>query len=139
MSRRSRAGGDGLPVSAEINVTSLVDVAFTLLIIFIITAPILQGGVEVDIPEGAVAPLESVNDPVIVSIDRAGVVYVEDQPVSMADLGEVLTRVVDGREASIFVRADSAVSYGPVLQAIAEINQVDGVSLSLVAAPRSNQ
>lgn len=130
---------NGLPVSAEINVTSLVDIAFTLLIIFIITAPILQGGVEVDIPEGAVAPLESVNDPVIVSIDRAGVVYVEDQPVSMADLGAVLTRVVDGREASVFVRADSTVSYGPVLQAIAEINQVDGVSLSLVAAPRSNQ
>jgi len=130
---------NGLPVSAEINVTSLVDIAFTLLIIFIITAPILQGGVEVDIPEGAVAPLESVNDPVIVSIDQAGVVYVEDQPVSMTDLGAVLTRVVDGREASVFVRADSTVSYGPVLQAIAEINQVDGVSLSLVAAPRSNQ
>lgn len=139
---RGRMSGprrDALPVSAEINVTSLVDVAFTLLVIFIITAPILQGGVEVDIPEGAVAPLESINEPVIVTIDRTGEVYVEDQPVTMADLGAVLTRVVDGRQASVFVRADSTASYGPVLRAIAEISQVEGVSMSLVAQPRSNR
>ena len=133
--RRNGRRGD-LPLSAEINVTSLVDVAFTLLVIFIITAPILQGGVEVDIPEGAVAPLESVNEPVIVTIDRVGTVYLEDQPIAMSDLSSLLRRMVEGRSgATVFVRADSAVSYGPVLEAIAMINEVEGVGLSLVAAP----
>lgn len=130
-------GRGGLHLSAEINVTSLVDVAFTLLVIFIITAPILQGGVEVAVPEGAVQPLDAAHEPVIVSIDRAGTIYVEDQPVSMDDLGGLLERVVDGGSATVFVRADSAVSYGPVLQAIAEINTVEGVSLSLVAVPEA--
>ena len=61
-SRRSRNRGD-LPLNAEINVTSLVDVAFTLLIIFIITAPILQGGIDVAVPQADVQPLTAQDDP----------------------------------------------------------------------------
>ena len=72
-----RGGGRGdLSVNAEINVTSLIDVAFTLLVIFIITAPILQGGIEVRIPEAEVEPLEPAENPFILNIVEDGTVVV---------------------------------------------------------------
>ena len=67
MSRRRPEGGNALDFRAEINVTSLVDVAFTLLVIFIITAPALQGGVEVELPRANVRPVTTQEDPFIVS------------------------------------------------------------------------
>ena len=75
--RRRRANRGDLPLSADINVTSLVDVAFTLLVIFIITAPALQGGIEVEIPEADVDPIRTAENSLIVTVEADGRVNLE--------------------------------------------------------------
>ena len=84
--RRSRTNRDDLPVNAEINVTSLVDIAFTLLVIFIITAPILQGGIEVAIPRADVPPLTSEDQPFFVTVLQDGTIFMEETEVTLEEL-----------------------------------------------------
>jgi len=122
----------GLPLKAEINVTSLVDVAFTLLVIFIITAPIMQGGIEVAVPRADVAPLEADQEPVIVSINADGSTFIGDQEVTGADFETLLARVVEARGArTVFVKGDSLAVYGQVARAIAAVQDLGGVSIGL--------
>ncbi len=117
--RRNRNRGD-LPINAEINVTSLVDVAFTLLVIFIITAPILQGGIEVAVPRADVQPLTAQDDPFFVTIDRDGQVFISESPVSLADFQSTLTQLAAaGTFEQVYIRGDSLANYGPVLKVIA--------------------
>src|SRR5919206_702513 len=75
-----RRGHGGLEPSAEINVTSLVDVVLTLLVIFMITAPMLQGGVEVSVPRARTESVPS-SEGVVVTVDRQGAVFIGDSPV----------------------------------------------------------
>src|SRR5882672_5850395 len=77
-------GHGELPLSADINVTSLVDVAFVLLIIFMITAPIMQGGVEVELPRAEARPIPA-REGMVVSVDRSGRIFVDETRVSYAD------------------------------------------------------
>jgi biopolymer transport protein ExbD len=129
---RSRAD---LPINAEINVTSLVDVAFTLLVIFIITAPILQGGIEVSIPRADVQPLTSQEAPFFITVMRDGSIFMEETPVSLADLETGLPQLLStGSVERVFIRADSLAPYGPVLKTMA-IAVRSGVDWSVVAEP----
>jgi biopolymer transport protein TolR len=73
-------------VNAEISFTNLIDVAFVLLIIFMITAPIMQGGIEVELPEAQAAPLTS-SEAVVVSVDRDNQIYFEETPITLAEFG----------------------------------------------------
>ncbi len=119
---RGRRGGGraDLPINAEINVTSLVDVAFTLLVIFIITAPILQGGIEVAVPQADVQPLTAQDDPFFVTIDSEGRVYISESEVSLADFQSTLTQLAEtGAFEQVYIRGDSLANYGPVLKVIA--------------------
>ena len=130
--RRSRAD---LPMNAEINVTSLVDVAFTLLVIFIITAPILQGGIEVAIPRADVRPLTAEEAPFFITVMRDGQVFMEDTPVAIEDLATSLSQLLAGGAVErIFIRGDSLAPWAPVLQTMATaVNS--GVNWSVVAEP----
>ena len=132
MKRRERQR-IGLPVRAEINVTSLVDVAFTLLVIFIITAPVLQGGIEVNVPPGPVSVIEPSDDHIIVTVDSAGTTYVGEAPVAPDMLDITLAELIEARNADIvFVKGDSAAAYGEVTRAIAAAVANQGVRLSLI-------
>ena len=136
MSRRKGAR-EVLPVKAEINVTSLVDVAFTLLVIFIITAPILQGGIEVAIPRADVRPLTAQDEPFFISVMRDGSIFMEETPVTPEQLEETLPQLLAaGRVERLFIRADSLAPYGIVLGAMATALN-SGVPWSLVAEPYS--
>jgi biopolymer transport protein TolR len=129
---RSRAD---LPLNAEINVTSLVDVAFTLLVIFIITAPILQGGIEVAIPRADVQPLTSQDSPFFVTIDRDGQIFMEETLVTLSELEAGLPQLLAGGTVErVFIRADSLASWGPVLKTMA-IAVNSGVNWSVVGEP----
>ena len=137
---RSRGGRRGLgrsdlPLNADINVTSLVDVAFTLLVIFIITAPILQGGIEVSIPKADVRPLTAQDEPFFITVMRDGSVYMEETPVTVEELEAGLPQLLSvGTVERIYIRADSLAPYGPVLKAMAAaVNS--GVDWSVVAEP----
>jgi biopolymer transport protein ExbD len=134
-SRRGLHSRSDLPMNAEINVTSLVDVAFTLLVIFIITAPILQGGVEVAIPRADVRPLTSQENPLFVTVRRDGVILLEETPVTLDELVEGLPQLLAGGTIDqVYIRADSLAPYGPVLRTIAAAAS-SGVRFALVAEP----
>ena len=135
--RRRRLRGDDLPVRADINVTSLVDVAFVLLVIFIITAPILQGGIEVAIPRADVRPLTSQEQPFFISVRRDGSILMEETPVTLEELEAGLPQLLAaGTVERVYIRADSLAPYGPVLRAMAATLN-SGVPWSLVAEPFS--
>lgn len=128
MHRRAGRRGD-LPLNAEINVTSLVDVAFTLLVIFIITAPILQGGIEVAVPEGEVTSISSQDDPFIVSIDATGTVYVGETPVEEEVFAETFPRLFSASGADmVYIRADEGAVYGSVFHVVSTIAATEGVA-----------
>jgi len=134
-SRHSGVGRADLPVNAEINVTSLVDVAFTLLVIFIITAPILQGGIEVAIPRADVQPITSEDRPFFITVMRDGRIFMEETEVTAEQLESGLPQLLQaGNVERIYIRADSLAPYGPVLRTMS-IAVNSGVNWSVVAEP----
>jgi biopolymer transport protein TolR len=123
--------------NAEISITSLVDVAFTLLVIFIITAPILRGGVEVQVPR---ARAETIASPegVIVSVTRDGSIYIGEAQASWEEFEPALQDIVRERQAkNIYLRADEGVEYGRVLQVLGAMKALDIAAVGLVAEPES--
>ncbi len=136
-SRRGLHSRSDLPMNADINVTSLVDVAFTLLVIFIITAPILQGGIEVAIPRADVRPLTAQEAPFFISVRRDGSIVMEETPVTIDELEAGLPQLLAGGTVErVYIRADSLAPYGPVLRTMAAALN-SGVPWSLVAEPFS--
>jgi biopolymer transport protein ExbD/biopolymer transport protein TolR len=123
-----------LPLTADINVTSLVDVAFVLLIIFMITAPIMQGGVDVDLPRAEARPL-SAKEGMVVTVDRQGRIFVDDTEVSYDDFRITFPSMVQTRKPTgIYLRADQGVPYGSVVRVLAIIRQSGVQNVGLVAA-----
>lgn len=134
--RRTRR--QDLPIRAEINVTSLVDVAFTLLVIFIITAPMLQGGVEIEVPEADVAPLTAQTEPIIVTVQRDGSVFLAETPVPRDALMTALPQMLRASGAqTVYIKGDAQADYGEVLSIIATVSHVEGMSFGLIANPVS--
>lgn len=132
---RRRDGSAGHSASAEINITSLVDVAFTLLVIFIITAPILQSGVEVQVPR---ASAEAITTPegVVVTVTRDGTIYIGDAAATWEEFPDALGDVVRVEQArNLYLRADEGVPYGEVLRVLGAMKALDIATVGLVADP----
>jgi len=118
---------------SEINVTPFVDVMLVLLIIFMVTAPLLQYGVDVDLPESSRQPLEIPKEQVILSIAKDRTLYLDRYPVALADLGKKLQTVFEGRrEKQIFLQADQSVPYGFVVKAMAAIKDAGIDNMGLI-------
>jgi biopolymer transport protein ExbD len=116
-------------------VTSLVDLAFTLLVIFMITAPMLQGGIEVDIPRADVQTLTSAENPLFISIMRDGSVILEETAVTLEELVAGLPQLLaPGEVERVYIRADSLAPYGTVLRVMTTTGK-SGVPYALVAEP----
>src|SRR5512146_1158276 len=137
MSRRRRARDGGFSMMTDVNMTNLVDVALVLLIIFMITAPIMQGGVQVALPRANAKPVTT-NTGVIVSVAADGKIYVGEVPVSTYEEVRTMypqyTRGKGLRDA--YLRADSAVPYGRVLQVLGMMMKLDVAEVGLVAEPQ---
>ena len=124
-----------LPLSADINLINLVDVAFTLLVIFMITAPILQGGVEVQIPQAEVAPLPA-SEAIVVSVDRDGAIYIDDAQVSLDEFKAAIRDVWTQKGTPpVYVQGDENAGYGIVLKVIAALKAAEIDAVGLVAEP----
>ena len=135
MMRTGRRRRAALPIAAEINITNLVDVAFVLLIIFMITAPILQGGIEVQLPEALARPIES-SESVVVSIAKDGTVFIEKAPVTMREFETVMrTYVGSDNKRPVTLKGDKAVPYGNVAEVVGILGSM-GVNLSLAVEPK---
>jgi biopolymer transport protein TolR len=131
-----KAGGlrrGSLPVTADINVTSLVDVAFVLLIIFMITAPMMQGGVDVQLPRATARPL-SVREGLIVTVDRTGRVFVDRESMSFEEFAAGFRGIVARRKPSgVYLRGDRGAAYGDVVRVLAAIRESGVADVGLVA------
>ncbi len=135
-SRRRRGRGE-LSVSSEINVTSMLDVAFTLLIIFVITAPMLQGGVEVNLPEADVKSVSTAEDMVNVSIQQDGSVFFEETELSIDDFESGFGQMAQAAGTkTVFLRGDQDSDWGVGVRVIATIVKA-GVGVQVVAEPRA--
>jgi biopolymer transport protein TolR len=123
----------------DINVTPLVDVMLVLLIVFMITAPLLTTGVAVDLPQAQSSPLPGQDEPLSVSIDLQGRVFIQESEIALDQLPARLIAVTQrNKEARIFVRGDKGVDYGVVMGVVSAINRAGFAKVALVtdSAPR---
>ena len=125
---------------AQINVTPLVDVMLVLLVIFMVTAPIIQQGVQVNLPQAKTNAIPGTEAPLIVTVAKNGKVYLNDNAVSLAELGQKL-RAIKKLQADkqVYLRADQDVRYGTVMKTIAEIKQAGIEKLGMVTRPPSEE
>jgi len=123
---------------SDINVTPLVDVMLVLLVIFMVTAPILQSGVAVDLPPAASAQLGQESDDLVVSVDAAGTFYVEDAAVDDGELERRLEAVAaESSTRRVYVRADAGVEYGRVMAVLDAIRTAGLSRVGLATRPPS--
>jgi len=120
---------------AEINVTPFVDVMLVLLIIFMVTAPLLNSGVPVELPDSRANPVDQRPDQVTISIDSTGRIYIDDAAVPAGGLPEALATIEQGGGADgpvIVLRGDKSLDYGRVMAVMGELNRAGFSSISLV-------
>lgn len=126
---------NGMTIS-QINVTPLVDVMLVLLVIFMVTAPIIQQGVQVNLPQAKAAAIPGTEEFLVVTISKNGKIYLNDNAMTLAELGGKL-RAIRKLQADkqVYLRADQDVSYGVVMKTIAEIKQAGIDRLGMVTRP----
>jgi len=132
--RRSARGRRRRPPMSEINVTPLVDVMLVLLIVFMIAAPLLTVGVEVDLPDANVGEISGTDEPIEISVQADGSIYIIETPVGLAELGPRLVAISQNNpEVRIFVRGDRGVAYGEVMAVMGALNEAGFNHLALEA------
>ena len=127
--RRGRRGGSSL---SEINVTPFVDVVLVLLIIFMLTAHVMDYGIEVDVPQTTSVKDTSKDLPVVI-IQKSGEIYLGDKPCPIHELGATI-RAKFGKPEAVYVRADKETIYDVIAQVCDQL-QTDGLKINLVTQP----
>jgi biopolymer transport protein TolR len=134
--RRGRGRGRTRTPMAEINVTPLVDVMLVLLIIFMVTAPLLVSGVPVELPESKAKALDQKQEPLDISIDKEGAVFIDGNPVKDSDLAAALAPIAAAQDPAdprqIMLRGDKEIGYGQMMRVMGELNRAGLNSVSLV-------
>ncbi len=121
---------------SNINVTPLVDVMLVLLVIFMVTAPILQQGVNINLPKVRSAALTGEEQQLVVAVNRGGQVYLNDTPTSLTELGPKLQAILKLRpDRQVYLRADQNVRYGEVMQVISTVKGAGVERLGMVTEP----
>ena len=121
---------------AQINVTPLVDVMLVLLVIFMVTAPMMQQGVQVNLPKADTKGMNAQEDTVIVSVDKSGRTFLNKDEIPSGDLRRKLTEMFATRtKKEVFLKADSGVPYGEVVRAMADIKGAGIERLGMVTEP----
>lgn len=135
------SGDFGGGVRAEINVTPLVDVMLVLLVIFMVTAPLLQQGVEVNLPKTTNAPLPGSEEQLVISIDKDGAVFLgAGNKIEMAEVGKKVAAILEKRPADArkaYIKADAALQYQVVMEVMGTLYQSGVTQIGLMSAPQS--
>ena len=130
-----RRGGAHQPLS-EINVTPFVDVMLVLLIIFMVTAPMMQQGVDVDLPETTTQPIRVQDEPLILTVQKDGKIFLARREIPQAELRDKLAAIFEGRDSrELFLRADKEAPYGMVVKALAAAREAGATKLGMVTEP----
>ena len=133
-------GSPGTDSISQINVTPLVDVMLVLLIIFMVTAPILQQGVAVDLPKVTAGPLSGQEEQLVVNVAKAGQVYLNDTPMTAEQLTTKLRAIAAARpDRQLYVRADQSVPYGEVMRVMGAVHDAGLARVGLVTEPPSER
>lgn len=128
-------GGDR-NVMAQINVTPLVDVMLVLLVIFMITAPMMQQGMQVNLPKTEAKAMSAKDEPVIITIDKNGRSFLDKGEIPRGQLKDKLAVLFAGKsKKEVFLRADRDVPYGEVIRAMAEIKAAGVERLGMLTEP----
>ena len=121
---------------SQINVTPLVDVMLVLLVIFMVTAPIIQQGVQVNLPQAKAAAIPGTDELLVVSIAKNGRIYLNDNVMTLDELGAKMRAIrANLADKQVYVRADQDVRYGLVMQTIAELKQAGIDRVGMVTRP----
>ena len=122
---------------SEINITPFVDVMLVVLIIFMLTAPILESGIEVNLPKTKTVKTFS-DEKVVVTIDKKQTIYVGNDPVNIHRLGSyVLDHLKGAGDAPVFIRCDQAVPFGAFAQVVDALKQANLMNINVVTEPLS--
>ena len=129
-SRRARRG------FSEINVTPFVDVMLVLLIIFMVAAPMMTAGVQVDLPSSKADPVQGNEEPLTITIRSGGDVYIQNSKVELDALGSKLKAITgEKKDTRMFIRGDKSVDYGRIMQVMGEINAAGYSKVALITDP----
>jgi biopolymer transport protein TolR len=129
------AGGRGRPLS-EINVTPFVDVMLVLLIIFMVAAPLMQQGIDVDLPETTTQPLRVKDEPLILTVKKEGKVFLGRQEIPIPELQAKLAAIFEGKDSKeIYLRADKEAPYGIVAKAMGAARNAGANKMGMVTEP----
>lgn len=118
---------------SDINITPLVDVMLVLLIIFMVTSPMLVAGINVDLPETESSPIAGQDEPLTITINAKGDVYLVDNQINLNDLSAKLIAITKEKyDTRIFVRGDVKASYGKVVEVVGELNAAGFSKVALI-------
>lgn len=121
------------PLMSDINVTPMVDVMLVLLVIFMVTSPMMVAGVSVDLPESSAAPVSGQDEPLSVTVDATGQVYIQDNAILLDDLIPRLLAITKQKnDTRIFVRGDKNIDYGQVMNVVGSINAAGFNKVALI-------
>ena len=122
-------------LNSEINVVSLIDVMLILLVIFMITAPMMQGGVDIALPKAEAKPLESKSG-LVVTVDQGGAIIMDGTRMSLSEFRSAFRSLAGGRtKDGVYLRGDAGVPFGVVAQALAIMNAAGVSDIGLVLEP----
>jgi len=125
---------------SEINVTPFVDVMLVLLIIFMVTAPLLTVGVEVNLPETKAGAVAGADEPLAITVDADGVIYLQDTAVELGTLVPRLRAITgENPDVRIFIRGDSAIDYGTVMRVMGQINGAGYTRVALITSQATDK
>ena len=129
--RRSRKE----PIS-EINVTPFVDVMLVLLIIFMVTAPLLTVGVQVDLPESNADSIQTNDEPLEITISKDGEIFIQETQIELKELVPKLTAITNNKlDTKIYVRGDAIIDYGRVMRVLGELSGSGFTKVALITKP----
>ncbi len=138
-SRGRRTGGTYRPM-AEINVTPMVDVMLVLLIIFMVSAPLLTSGVDIELPSSKAKAIQTEdNKPIELKIDADGKIYMgesEDEMMKSALITTIAAMMEGGEERRIYIRADKSIDYGRVMEVLGILNSAGFSKVALISKPK---
>ncbi len=137
MGMSSGTGKGSRVAMSEINVTPLVDVMLVLLIIFMVTAPMMQQGLQVDLPETATSGAATTDEPLVLVIKKNGGLSIAGQNIDLSTLQKRLAAIFSTRKnKDVYLQADRSVNYGIVAETIGEVKSSGASSISLITLPK---
>jgi biopolymer transport protein TolR len=136
MGMSSGGGSKGRTTMSEINVTPMVDVMLVLLIIFMVTAPLIQQGVKVNLPDARAAPVEASEKKLVLSVNDEKEVYIGEAPVLIEELEDKLRNNVKAQEdKEVYLNADRAIPYGVVVEVMAAAQRAGIENIGMITDP----